>query len=208
MTYQKKKKRIVVFDFDGTLTSKDTLIDFIRFVFGFRRLFWGFLLSCPWIFMMFIHLYPNEKVKERVLCHFFKGMSLARFEFLGKQFADRVVTYLRPTVVERLQKHLSQGDYVLVITASVPEWVRPLCCRLGVHQVIGTTMQVENGLLTGRFHSSNCYGVEKVNRLRQQLGQDKGYVIVYGDSRGDKALADYADEAYWVSKQTIIKKVK
>lgn len=205
MSKLKEGLQIVVFDFDGTLTRKDTLIDFIRFVFGPWHLIWGFLLTSPWIVLMLLHLYPNNKAKERVFCHFFKGMTYARFNLLGHLFSDRIASYLRPAVVERLKMHLSQGDYVLVITASVPEWVCPLCNRIGIHHVIGTTLQVEDGVLTGHFSTPNCYGIEKVNQLRQQVALENCHIIAYGDSQGDKALFNYADEAYWVSPHAIVK---
>ena len=67
--------RIYAFDFDGTLTTKDTLIEFIRFSKGIVRLFLGFLLFSPLLILMKLHLYPNWKAKQRVFSWFFKGMS-------------------------------------------------------------------------------------------------------------------------------------
>lgn len=58
--------RIYAFDFDGTLTTKDTLIEFIRFSKGRVRLFLGFLLFSPLLILMKLHLYPNWKAKQRV----------------------------------------------------------------------------------------------------------------------------------------------
>ena len=48
-------KRVAVFDFDGTITRKDTLIEFIRFAKGSAALYWGLLLHLPWLILMKLH---------------------------------------------------------------------------------------------------------------------------------------------------------
>ena len=58
--------------------------------------------------------------------------------------------------------------------------------------------QIVDGRLTGRFLTPNCYGAEKVNRIRQLLPDRQHYYLVaYGDSRGDRELLAEADEAYY-----------
>lgn len=64
--------------------------------------------------------------------------------------------------------------------------------------IIGTKVQVVDGKLTGRFLTKNCYGEEKVRRLLEQYPNRKEYKLVaYGDSRGDHALLDFADEGHY-----------
>lgn len=85
--------RIYAFDFDGTLTTKDTLIEFIRFSKGRVRLFLGFLLFSPLLILMKLHLYPNWKAKQRVFSWFFKGMSLDSFNRLCVDLPSRTSSY-------------------------------------------------------------------------------------------------------------------
>jgi hypothetical protein len=56
-------KKIYAFDFDGTLTTRDTLLEFIRFVFGIRRMLFGFLIYSPLLILMKLRLYSNYKAK-------------------------------------------------------------------------------------------------------------------------------------------------
>ena len=128
-TYRQQEKRNVVaaFDFDGTLTTKNTLIAFIRFTHGRRRLFLGFLRHIHWLLMMKMGLYPNWKVKEKVFSHFYKGMTHEQFILWGRSFADVAETVLNPQMVETLRRHQKEGHMVCVVTASIAkitaDWV-------------------------------------------------------------------------------------
>ena len=190
------KLQIAVFDFDGTLTTKDTLLEFIRFACGSRRFLLGFLLHTPMLVLMKLHLYSNSKAKEKVFGYFFRGWQYADFQERGQRFAAVVEQIQRKDVVALLRHHVERGDEVMVVSASIEEWVRPWCERLGTSRVVGTQVEIDgNGLLTGRFASSNCYGAEKVRRLQKILPpRGNCYLYAYGDSRGDKEMFAYADE--------------
>ena len=190
-------RKVVVFDFDGTLTQKDTLLEFIRFACGTGCFLWGFMLFSPVLILIKLHLYPNWKAKEKVFTYFFKGWEYARFKSKGEEFADVIERFKREDVLSHMNRHLKDGDEVYVISASMEEWVRPWCLRHGVHHVVGTKMEVdEQGFITGRFMSKNCYGQEKVNRLLEYEPIRRDYhLYAYGDSRGDLEMFEFADYA-------------
>ena len=89
-------KKIYAFDFDGTLTTKDTLLEFIRFAKGNVGLAVGFLYYSPLIILMKLHLYPNWKAKQQVFSYFFKGMNIDDFNALCIHFAEQNKHLLRP----------------------------------------------------------------------------------------------------------------
>lgn len=189
------KNVLVAFDFDGTLTKADTMLAFIRFTHGRRRLFTGFLRHVHWLAMMKLGLYSNGKVKERIFSHFYQGTTYGQFVQWGCEFAQEAETLLNERMVEILRRHLSEGHTVCVVTASIDEWVRPICKRLGVSNLLATQIEVSpNGTLTGRFSSPNCYGKEKVARLLEAYPQRNNYqLFAYGDSRGDRELLALAE---------------
>lgn len=188
-------RNISVFDFDGTLTTKDTLLEFIKFACGRRAFYIGFFLHSPLLVLMKLGLYPNWKAKERVYSWFFKGMKYETFAEMGRNFSSCISSFANSKTTVILQKHTHQQDDVYVITASVEEWVRPYCMQLGVKEVLGTKVEIQNGVLTGRFASRNCNGKEKVVRLLEVEPNRKSYFLVaYGDSRGDKELLDFSDK--------------
>ena len=191
-----KKRVVAVFDFDGTITSKDTLLEFIIFACGRWKFFVGFVLHAPWLCLMKLHLYPNWKCKERIFSWFFKGKEYHAFAELGQRFSEKADVMLRRCTIELVNKHIREGATVYVISASIEEWVRPMCSHLGLVNVLGTRIDVDNqGLLTGRFMTANCYGQEKVRRLLEVEPQRNDYYLyAYGDSRGDREMLDFADK--------------
>lgn len=198
MDLSNRQQVVAAFDFDGTLTTSDTLIAFIRFTHGRRRLLWGFLRQAPWLVAMKLGIYPNWKAKEKIFSHFYQGITYKQFIQWGRDFADVAVTMLNSRTITALQHHQAEGHAVCVVTASIDEWVRPVCERLGVDAVLATLIEVSpEGIVTGRFLSPNCYGAQKVARLLEAYPERPSYKLhAYGDSRGDNELLALADKAF------------
>ena len=200
-----KNKKIILaaFDFDGTLTTKDTFLAFVRFTHGFPRMILGFLRFSPWFVLMKMGRYSNGALKERIFAYFYRGASYVQFVQWGKDFSHEAISMLNTSMLKRLQWHASNGHTLCVVTASIDEWVRPICLKLGVDEVIATRVEVSSeGTLTGSFSSPNCYGAQKVRRLFEVYPQCRiGYLYAYGDSRGDKELLDFADESFYLKSQ-------
>ena len=194
-------KRVAVFDFDGTITRKDTLIEFIRFAKGSTALYWGLLLHLPWLILMKLHLYDNSKTKERVFAWFFRGMPIKHFNKLGHEFyqtqADKL---LYSDAKQQIHDHHQKGDLLVILSASIENWVQPFASALQAEGLLGTQVEIQNNKLTGRFSTPNCYGAEKVHRIKEWFRTsaiERPYIIAYGDSRGDKELLQFADESHY-----------
>ncbi|QUB56283.1 haloacid dehalogenase-like hydrolase [Prevotella melaninogenica] len=193
-------RKIYAFDFDGTLTTKDTLLEFIRFAKGSGQMFRGFLLFSPLLLLMKLHLYPNWKAKQQVFSYFFKGMNIDDFNALCTHFAEQNKHLLRPAGIEKVRQAIEEEQAtVLIISASIDNWVRPFFDEIDKKiQVLGTQIETKEGHLTGQFTTKNCYGQEKVNRLTALYPHREAYeLIAFGDSRGDKELLDFADKGFY-----------
>lgn len=191
-------KKIYAFDFDGTLTTQDTLLAFIKFVHGKRKLYAGLLLFAPLLLLMKLKLYSNAKAKERVLCYFFSGMPLKLFREACHNFAITHQYLLRPQGMQLIKECLLYADEVVIVSASVEDWMKPFFEKLPKVHVVGTKIGVSNGYVTGKLVSPNCYGKEKVRRMQELYPNRKTYFLsAYGDSRGDKELLAYADEKHY-----------
>ena len=216
---------IHAFDFDGTLTTRDTLLLFIRHARGWWALFGGLLLFSPLLVLMKLHLADNGRTKERLFGHYFRGMLERDFDALCQSFARSHTHVLRTAGLRTIQQALDRGDRVVILSASIDRWVeaclRQFLVSSFLFQVLGTEIEVVDGRLTGRFTTPNCYGPEKVRRLKEFLkkvsprgdvegatkvsprGDVEGalegtpFIIAYGDSRGDKELLAYADESHY-----------
>ena len=189
-------KQVFAFDFDGTLTTRDTLIAFIRYACGTPRFLFGFLLHAPLLVLMKLRLYSNGKAKQRVFSWFFKGMTIETFDALCQDFARTHRHLLRPDTVRILEQVLTERAEVLIVSASIDNWVQPFFPSV---TILGTQVEVIDGRLTGRFLTPNCYGQEKVRRILALHPDRSAYhLTAYGDSRGDRELLAFADEAHQV----------
>ncbi len=105
---------------------------------------------------------------------------------LGAALVRRLV---RPAALSRVRWHQSQGHRIVLVSASLELLVEPWARTVGIHDVLATRLEVRDGRLTGRLHGRNCFGEEKVERLRALLGDLAGVdLYAYGDGRGDREL--------------------
>lgn len=202
------KKKVYLFDFDGTLTCADTLLEFIRYACGRRRFFIGFALFSPLLVLMKLHLYPNYRAKQSLFAWYFKGMSIDNFDLVCRRFAHHNQRFMRQKALDKLREIFHNNETLCVVSASIDNWVRPFFDNISKasrsdFRVIGTEVEVDtDGVLTGRFRTHNCYGAEKVRRVLEAMPQlksnrDDFWVVACGDSRGDKELLEFADEAHF-----------
>lgn len=188
-------KKIYAFDFDGTLTTRDSFLEFIRYACGNWAFCKGILRYSPLLVLMKLGLYPNWKAKQKVFAYFFKGMPLKDFAQQGRLFALDRQHLLRPQGVDMVKQAQAGDAEVLIVSASIDHWVQPFFPEV---KVVGTQVEVEDGCLTGRFLTKNCYGQEKVNRILTLYPHRNEYeLIAFGDSAGDKELLAFADEAHY-----------
>ena len=196
------KKKIYCFDFDGTLTTSDTLLEFIKYAKGRGRFLMVFLMYSPLLVLMKLHLYPNWKAKQRIFAHLFAGMRIEKFDALCHDFAEESQHLLRPKGITLVHEALVAGAQVFIVSASIDNWVRPFfdIRNLKGVQVLGTQIEVEDGKLTGNFKSNNCYGKEKVHRITEALKsfeRSEYEIEAFGDSRGDKEMLAFADKGHF-----------
>ena len=196
------KKKLYCFDFDGTLTTSDTLLEFIKYAKGRGRFLMVFLMYSPLLVLMKLHLYPNWKAKQQIFAHLFAGMRIEKFDALCRGFAEESQHLLRPKGITLMHEALVTGAQVFIVSASIDNWVRPFfdIRNLKGVQVLGTQIEVEDDKLTGRFKSNNCYGKEKVHRIAEVLKsfeRSEYEIEAFGDSRGDKEMLAFADKGHF-----------
>lgn len=191
-------KKIAFFDFDGTITTDDSLLKFIRFVVGDRRFLLGLVVLSPMLVLYKLKLIPNYKAKQYMLSWFFKGMSKDAFLKVANEYSlVHIDKILRPKAIEKINWHKNQGHKVVVVSASIECWLRPWCEKNGL-ELIATKLEIKDDIVTGKLLSKNCYGVEKVNRIKEIYNlKDFEYIYSYGDSSGDKQMLELAHEKFY-----------
>jgi HAD superfamily hydrolase (TIGR01490 family) len=191
-------ENIAFFDFDGTITTDDSLIKFIRFVIGDAKFVAGMAVLSPMLTAYKLKLIPNYKAKQYMLSYFFKGMSEEKFMQVANEYSlKHIDTILRPKAMEKIAWHKEQGHKIVIVSASIECWLKPWCDKNNL-DLIATKLQIKDGIVTGKFLTQNCYGIEKANRVQEQYNlDDYDHIYAYGDSRGDKELLELADESFY-----------
>lgn len=186
---------IAFFDFDGTITNKDTMWEIIRFQKGSTGLYAGIVRLLPGLVRFKLGKQSAQESKEQVLRHFFGGMMEDTFREHCTRFCrEQLPAFIREAAVAAIRRHQEQGRKVVVVTASARDWVAPWCEALGI-DCIASQLEINDGRITGKLSGVNCNGEEKVVRIKQQFNlYDYTDIYAYGDSNGDRpmlALAQY-----------------
>jgi phosphatidylglycerophosphatase C len=189
---------LALFDFDGTITTDDSLIKFIHFVVGDAKTLWGMILLSPMLITYKLKFIPNYKAKQIMFSYFFKGMNEHQFQKVSEEYSlKHIDTMLRPKAMERITWHKDLGHKVIIASASIECWIKPWCNQNDL-DLIATRVEIKDGLMTGKFLTKNCYGIEKVNRVKEAYNiDDYDCIYAYGDSRGDKELLELADKSFY-----------
>jgi HAD superfamily hydrolase (TIGR01490 family) len=194
------KTIIAAFDFDGTLTYRDTLIPFLLFVCGPFKLVFALILLTPMFFGYALKIFNRQQVKEALLKMTIGGVSLEILKKQGQEFAEgKLMGLLRPEGMARLQWHQNQGHRCILVSANLDVYLNPWAKITGFHDVVCSKLDVdEHKCLTGKLIGKNCRAHEKVVRLKQLLVERDLYTVyAYGDSAGDKEMLEWADFPYY-----------
>ena len=125
---------IHAFDFDGTLTRRDTLLEFIRYVKGNKEFLIGFLKHLHLLIMMKLGIMPNWKTKRVIFQYFFGGMTLEKFNEYCEKFAKEKTSLLRKKGMAAVNKAMMDGEKwnVFVLDLSFLGWNILGACTLGI----------------------------------------------------------------------------
>lgn len=194
----KERNKLALFDFDGTLTRRDTMLAFIQYVDGTWPLVWSLIAMSPILLMTKLGRYDAEKAKKALLMRHFKGLTE---EFL-KQKAARFCSTDLPKLfsddaLEKLAFHRSKGHVVYVVSASLDLWIEPWLQAQNLPGIC-TKIAWTDGVFAGEFATPNCNGPEKARRIQEVLDLSQyERIFAYGDSRGDREMFALAHKTFY-----------
>jgi HAD superfamily hydrolase (TIGR01490 family) len=193
-------EKIAFFDFDGTITDKDSLLEFIKFSKGKTSFYLGFLLNSPWMIAYKLKIISNQRAKEAVLRFFFRDMPLSAFEEHCSRFAsEKVPGLVRRKALKEIRMLREIGFRVVIVSASPGNWILPWAGTVGA-DLIATRLETRTAgieYLTGNISGKNCHGEEKVVRIREQFKLEDFHPIhAYGDTKGDIPMLDLGSYSF------------
>lgn len=192
------KRGLALFDFDGTITTRDTLFEIIIFHKGLLVFLIGMLRLSPNLVLFKLKMVSDRVAKEKVLQYFFSGTRSSDFEKLCTDFSQSQLRKLiRPKALAKIQHHKNNGDRIVVVSASIQNWIQGWCTAQGI-ELIATQLETSDNTITGKLGTPNCNGLEKVVRIKNYLlVSDYEPIYAYGNSSGDKPMLDLADHRFY-----------
>ncbi len=190
---------IAAFDFDKTLTDRDSFLPFLFFAAGFYNTIFNLFPLTP-VFLAFIFgIYSRQEVKEAILTRFFKGIPIDHLEKLGKRYAEeKLDQFLKPEGMKCFKWHKALGHRCILVSAAPDFYLKYWGAKHGFEACLASELAVSpDGIVTGRLNGLNCRGPEKKRRLLEYLGSIEYELYAYGDSPGDAELLAMANFPFY-----------
>ncbi|HEY1425869.1 MAG TPA: HAD-IB family hydrolase [Caulobacteraceae bacterium] len=186
---------LVAFDFDGTLTARDSFMAFLAWRAGWPA-YAGGLASLALDGARYLGDRDRGRIKAAAARRFLAGMTRAELEAAAQAFAaERGRALIRPDALRAWKRWQADGARLVIVTASPETIVAPFARALGAERLLGTQLVFDaQDRVTGAFAGANCRGPEKVRRLKAAFGDDVKLEAAYGDTDGDREMLELAQE--------------
>ena len=193
---------LVLFDLDGTLSRRDTFLNYLILALLRRpsRL-WRLPMLLADVILHQAGSIDDAALKERFLTALLGGLRKSDLEPWTSRFVETTLrTGLRADGLRRLEQHRADGHEVAILTGSPDLYVEPLASAIGIRHVLCSRTKWEENRFTGRLAGANCKGEEKVKCLeflKEQLRPS--IVIAYADDFSDLPLLRAVDRPVLVN---------
>jgi phosphatidylglycerophosphatase C len=194
-----ESKAIAFFDFDGTITNRDIFWDYLfyRFKIGLSPLK---IVTCIPAFILYLmKVWNNEKAKQIIFSQLFKGEPVDYFKITIQQYyKNDFLKRVKKDALNKILWHKNSNHKVYIVSANF-DLILNKFARENQIELLATQVAVENNIITGKFATANCYGMEKVNRIKNAVLDLSSYtqIYAYGDSKGDLEMLGLATEKFY-----------
>jgi len=191
-------KKLYCFDFDGTMTYKDTMFMYLKF-YDPAKFRLQFIKHIPLFILLKLKLAETEKVKKSFIGSILKGQTQEKIEKKAKQFFEQnYPKIVRENALDFINNIDRNNTQSLLVTASLDIWTKPFAEAFQM-KLVSTRAEFKNGIFTGNFIGHNCNGKEKLVRIQEEINGSKyDKIIAFGDTSGDKHMLKWANEGHYL----------
>jgi phosphatidylglycerophosphatase C len=181
---------VAAFDFDGTITTRDSMLLFLTALRSRTDVVRSFLRRSPQLVAALHGGDARDRAKRLVVRDLLGGLPCSEADAAARRTAVAIErSLIRPDMRARLRWHQREGHRVVVVSASFEGYVGPVAGSLGVRDVVATRWELDGSdVLTGEIDGPNIRGGAKVDGLAALLGEGFQLEYAYGDSAGDDAM--------------------
>lgn len=122
-------------------------------------------------------------------------------DHLARYMQGSILPKVRPKALRALAMHKSQGDVIVLTSATNCFVVGAIARYLGIDEVLCTRLETNDcGEFTGKVVGTPNFGAGKIVHLKAYLeGKTFDHISAYSDSKNDLPLLEFADCAVCVN---------
>lgn len=189
---------LALFDFDGTITTHETMPAFVRATVSRPRLIFGSLLLWPLFLGRRFGWVSRSLQRAGVVRVAYAGRPAGwlrdRGEAFAREYLDR---HLRPEAVRRIEWHRARGDAILVVSGGLGDYLRPWAAAHGL-ELVCSELECHGDRVTGRYAGAQCVGENKARRVAERFDLSAfDRIHAYGDTPEDEHLLAMATDPFY-----------
>ena len=200
-------KRLVIFDFCGTLISFQTADRYVEFC--VRRLQDNKvvqrrhrvirLMDKLRIFKIYNRICRGNNWRKRMILWQLKGISFEQCDQFAKAyFEEELLPNVVAPVVEKLKEHLAQKERVVILSGGYDIYIKYFAAHFGIREYVSSKIAFEKNRCLGKMDGKDCMRANKIEYLRPLLKGET--TICYTDSVSDLPILKLVDQPIVVSK--------
>ena len=202
-----KYKNLALFDFDGTLYPHDSFTGFIFYALRKRHIVKRGLQILPWIQAYYLRLYPAHRMRPKLYASMFKDSDAEEILQLAQGYAQKLLLKLNPKLLEQLIQHQELGHEVVLVSASLDLYLKPVCSYLNI-DLICSEVEIKAGKTTGFYQTPDCSNTQKKISILEKYNLDNyAEIYAYGNSKEDIEMLSLAQQSYFEGQDQQLPKI-
>lgn len=188
--------KLYLFDFDGTISETDSMIEFFKYIHGIKFYF-ILIKSIPSIVKFKLNIISKKDFKNTFILHFLHNLNEKQIGVLSDEFANYYIKNLKISALDYIKKlKEDKQNHITIVSASLDIWIKPIARIIGVNYIC-TLSKFKNNLFIG-INGENCWGKNKVSRIKEIYHLESySQIYAFGDSSGDMEMLDLATNRHF-----------
>lgn len=187
-----QEKYVVFLDLDKTLLTINSSVPLILAAYKKGLLKTSGLLKAVLLSVIYKLRLGNTVDITKSMASWLNGIPESTVIELSEQLVrENLIPKIRPSVIDEIEGHKAKGAQLVILSASLAYTCEPIARHLHIDDVICSTMEVVDGVFTGKPMGNICIEQEKEIRMRTYCSNasfslDDAYC--YGDSYSDRYI--------------------
>src|SRR5690606_4205881 len=135
-------------------------------------------------------------MRPKLYVSMFKDSDAEEILQLAQDYVQQLIFKLNPKLLEQLKQHQQLGHEVVLVSASLDLYLKPVCSYLNI-DLICSEVEIKAGKMTGFYQTADCSKEQKKIRILEKYNlKDYAEIYAYGNSDEDEEMLSLATYSY------------